>query len=49
MTGIGWIQILIFALVILALTRPLGSYMFRVFEGDRQPLPHLFGPIGETF
>jgi potassium-transporting ATPase potassium-binding subunit len=45
MTAIGWIQILVFALVILALTRPLGIYMFRVFEGDRQPLPRVFGPI----
>src|SRR6266545_2564642 len=45
MTGIGWIQILVYALVILALTRPLGTYMFRVFEGDRQPLPRFFGPI----
>ncbi len=45
MTGIGWIQILVYALVILALTRPLGTFMFRVFEGDRQPLPRFFGPI----
>jgi potassium-transporting ATPase potassium-binding subunit len=41
----GWLQILIFFLVILMVTKPLGIYMFRVFEGDRQPLPRLFGPI----
>src|SRR5215831_19197953 len=41
----GWLQILIFFLVILAVTKPLGVYMFRVFEGNRQPLPRLFGPI----
>jgi potassium-transporting ATPase potassium-binding subunit len=41
----GWVQILIFFLVILAVTKPLGIYMFRVFEGDRQPLPRFFGPI----
>ncbi len=45
MTTIGWIQILLFSLVIFAVTKPLGSYMFRVFEGDRQPLPRFFGPI----
>ncbi len=45
MTLNGWVQILIFALIILAITKPLGSYMFRVFEGDRQPLPRFFGPI----
>jgi potassium-transporting ATPase potassium-binding subunit len=45
MTVSGWLQILTFSLVILALTKPLGVYMFRVFEGERQPLPRLFGPI----
>ena len=45
MTVNGWIQILLFAAIIFALTKPLGSYMFRVFEGDRQPLPRLFGAI----
>src|SRR5262245_22044874 len=41
----GWLQILSFFLVILAVTKPLGIYMFRVFEGDQQPLPRFFGPI----
>ena len=45
MTLNGWIQIGLFALVVLALTKPLGSYMFRVFEGERQPLPRLLGPL----
>jgi potassium-transporting ATPase potassium-binding subunit len=41
----GWLQILLYSLVILAVTKPLGSYMFRVFEGDQQPLPRFLGPI----
>ena len=45
MTLIGWLQILIFSVVILALTKPIGVWMFRIFEGDRQPLPRFFGPI----
>ncbi|HET9595699.1 MAG TPA: potassium-transporting ATPase subunit KdpA [Anaeromyxobacteraceae bacterium] len=45
MTVNGWIQIGLFALVIAAITRPLGLYMFRVFEGERQPLPRLLGPL----
>lgn len=45
MTINGWIQILLFAALIFAITKPLGSYMFRVFEGDRQPLPRFLGPI----
>ncbi|HEY1233616.1 MAG TPA: potassium-transporting ATPase subunit KdpA [Candidatus Binatia bacterium] len=45
MTVNGWVQILIFVLIILAMTKPLGIYMFRVFEGDKQPLVRLFGAM----
>jgi potassium-transporting ATPase potassium-binding subunit len=45
MTANGWIQIGLYALVILALTKPFGIYMHRVFEGERQPLPRVFGPV----
>jgi K+-transporting ATPase ATPase A chain len=45
MTLVGWLQIIVFALVILAITRPLGSYLFRVFEGEHRPLPRVFGPL----
>src|SRR5438132_3231670 len=45
MTLIGWAQIALFFLVVLALTKPLGAYMFRVFEAGRQPLPSLLGPV----
>ena len=45
MSANGWLQILLYSLVILAVTKPLGIYMFRVLEGDQQPLPRFFGPI----
>ncbi|HEV3021308.1 MAG TPA: potassium-transporting ATPase subunit KdpA, partial [Pirellulales bacterium] len=45
MTTNGWLQILVFSLAILALTKPLGVYMFHVFEGPRRPLERCFGPI----
>ena len=45
MTAIGWLQILVFFAAIVAVTKPLGVYMFRVFEGDRQPLPRTFGRL----
>jgi K+-transporting ATPase ATPase A chain len=45
MTINGWLQILVFFLVVLAITRPIGVYLFRVFEGDRQPLPRTFGRV----
>src|SRR6266850_1522328 len=45
MTANGWIQILLYMVIIFAITKPFGSYMYRVFEGERQPLPRLFGAI----
>ncbi len=45
MTLNGWIQIGLFALVVLALTKPFGGYLFRVFEGERQPLPRVLGSL----
>jgi potassium-transporting ATPase potassium-binding subunit len=35
MSGQGWLQIVLFLGVVLALVRPLGAYMARVFEGER--------------
>jgi K+-transporting ATPase ATPase A chain len=43
MTTIGWIQILIYSAVLLALTKPLGAYMYRVFESERRPMPRVLG------
>ncbi len=41
----GWLQILLFVIVIVVVTKPLGLYLFRVFEGQQQPWPRVFGPI----
>ena len=35
MTANGWFQILLFLGIILAITKPLGSFMARVFSGER--------------
>jgi potassium-transporting ATPase potassium-binding subunit len=45
MTAAGWIQAVVFFLVVLALTKPLGSYMARVFEGERTWLSPVLAPI----
>jgi K+-transporting ATPase ATPase A chain len=45
MTTNGWLQILLFFVVVLAITKPLGAYMHRVFEGPNRPLPRVLGPI----
>ncbi|ODA97096.1 potassium-transporting ATPase subunit KdpA [Mesorhizobium sp. SEMIA 3007] len=45
MTLNGWIQILVFCGIIVLLTKPLGFYMHRVFNGDRTLLSPIFGPL----
>ena len=45
MTAIGWLQALIFIGLIAALTKPLGAYMARVFDGERTFLSPLFAPL----
>jgi K+-transporting ATPase ATPase A chain len=45
MTAIGWLQAIVFFLIVLALTKPLGSYMARVFEGERTWLTPVFAPL----
>jgi K+-transporting ATPase ATPase A chain len=45
MTAIGWIQVLLFCAIIVALTKPLGWYMTRVFDGERTLLSPLLRPI----
>ena len=48
MTGNGILQIVIFLAVLVALTKPLGSFMARVFSGERTFLYPVVRPV-ETF
>src|ERR1700674_4693863 len=45
MTVIGWLQILIYCAIIIALAVPLGWYMTRVFNGERTFLSPVLRPI----
>ncbi|MFZ0030667.1 MAG: potassium-transporting ATPase subunit KdpA [Candidatus Cybelea sp.] len=45
MTAIGWAQALVFFLIVLALTKPLGLYMARIFEGGRTWLSPVLVPF----
>jgi K+-transporting ATPase ATPase A chain len=49
MTVNGWIQILVFIAIIVALTRPLGGYLDRVMEGERTFLSPVLGPLERGF
>jgi potassium-transporting ATPase potassium-binding subunit len=45
MTFIGWIQIALFCVIVVALVKPLGAYMTHVFNGDRTFLSPVLRPV----
>jgi K+-transporting ATPase ATPase A chain len=49
MTLAGWAQILVFCAIIIALAKPLGAYMTRVFEGERTFLSPVLAPVERGF
>jgi K+-transporting ATPase ATPase A chain len=45
MTAIGWLQIILYCVIIVALVKPLGWYMTRVFSGERTFLSPVLRPV----
>jgi potassium-transporting ATPase potassium-binding subunit len=45
MTVNGWTEIVLFSAVILAITKPLGGFIFHVLEGERHILSRPLGPL----
>ncbi|MGN6286824.1 MAG: potassium-transporting ATPase subunit KdpA [Afipia sp.] len=45
MTGIGWVQIILFCAIIAALVVPVGGYMTRVFNGESTFLSPVLRPL----
>ena len=45
MTLVGWTQILIFGAIVVALVKPLGGYMTRVFNGESTLLSPMLAPV----
>ena len=45
MTTIGWVQILLYCAIIIAITPVLGGYMSRVFNGERTFLSPILRPV----
>jgi K+-transporting ATPase ATPase A chain len=45
MTLNGWLQIALYCVVVIAIARPLGGYMTRVFSGERTFLSPVLNPI----
>ncbi|WP_445191930.1 potassium-transporting ATPase subunit KdpA [Sphingomonas sp. Tas61C01] len=49
MTIQGWLLILGFVAVLLALTKPVGLWLFALYEGRRTPLHTVLGPVETGF
>src|SRR5208283_1705751 len=45
MTIVGWVQIALFSVIVILITRPLGGYMTRVFAGERTFLSPVLRPV----
>ena len=45
MTIGGWVQIALFSVIVILITRPLGGYMTRVFAGERTFLSPILRPV----
>jgi K+-transporting ATPase ATPase A chain len=45
MTITGWLQIALFGVIVILITRPLGGYMTRVFAGERTFLSTVLRPV----
>ncbi|HET9031073.1 MAG TPA: potassium-transporting ATPase subunit KdpA [Candidatus Aquilonibacter sp.] len=45
MNAAGWLQTILFFLIVLALTKPIGLYMYRVFNGERTWLSPVLVPV----
>ncbi|AEH86324.1 potassium-transporting ATPase subunit KdpA [Mesorhizobium opportunistum] len=45
MTLNGWLQILVYCGIVVLLVKPLGGYIYRVFNGDRTFLSPVLGPV----
>lgn len=45
MTFNGWLQIALYAVLIVLIAKPLGGYMTRVFNGERTSLRPVVRPL----
>jgi K+-transporting ATPase ATPase A chain len=45
MNALGVFQIVLYLVVLVALVRPLGAFMARVYQGERTFLSPLLGPV----
>ena len=49
MTFQGWFLIIAFVAILLLLCKPMGQWLFALYEGRRTPLHRIFGPVEASF
>ena len=49
MTFQGWLLIIVFVGLLLAITKPMGRWLFALYDGQRTPLHRLLGPVEAGF
>src|SRR5512136_2399728 len=49
MNWAGWLQFAIYLVILLALVKPLGLYMARVYQGERTFLAPVLAPVERFF
>jgi K+-transporting ATPase ATPase A chain len=49
MTFQGWILIIVFVGLLFAITKPMGRWLFALYDGQRTPLHRLLGPVEAGF
>ncbi|MGN6620968.1 MAG: potassium-transporting ATPase subunit KdpA [Sphingomonas sp.] len=49
MTIQGWAMIALFAVILIGLTKPMGMWLFTLYEGRRTPLHTVLGPVERGF
>jgi len=49
MTIQGWLLILLFAAIVVALAKPMGTWLFALYEGRTTPLHRVLGPVERGF
>lgn len=49
MTFQGWLLIIVFVGILLAITKPMGRWLFALYDGQRTPLHRILGPVESSF
>ncbi|MEK6541639.1 MAG: potassium-transporting ATPase subunit KdpA [Pseudomonadota bacterium] len=49
MTISGWAMILLYIALLVALAKPMGAWLFAIYNGEKMPMAHVIGPAERGF